>query len=211
MDKIRLGLFDIFAYLLPGSFVIFSMVVLGDSEIHTLPEMIRPFQNLSLSTGIVLALAAYIVGFAVHVPGWWLLQFVGLKIWKRFRYKTMQREEMKDRSKHMVLVRELSKSNARYIELWYALSSMSRTFSLGFFLFSMISIIKAFSTSVHLPSWISIGILSLFFSFVMLYRSAQAYSWAIRDLNNAVTQLHLKDRVRNMVQFEDDESLHMEV
>jgi len=210
MDKIRLGLFDIFAYLLPGSFLLFSLVVVFNPEIKELGDMIMPFRNLSLSTGIILILASYILGFALHVPGWWLLQIIGLKIWKRFKYKTTQLEELKDRSKNMVLVRELSKSNARYIELWYALSSMSRTFSLAFVLFSIVSVIKSARPDASGP-WILLGAIMLFFSVVLLYRSAQAYSWAVRDLKNAVDQLYLKDRARMMIDFEQEEAIHKEV
>ncbi len=210
MDKIRLGLFDIFAYLLPGSFLLFSLVVVFNPDIKELGDMIIPFRNLSLSTGIILILASYILGFALHVPGWWLLQFIGLKIWKRFKYKTTQLEELKDRSKNIVLVRELSKSNARYIELWYALSSMSRTFSLAFVLFSIVSVIKSAQPDASGP-WILLGAIMLFFSVVLLYRSAQAYSWAVRDLKNAVDQLYLKDRARMMIDFEQEETIHKEV
>jgi len=193
MDKIRLGFFDIFAYLIPGAGMLFSLVVWASPGIQELGDMLMPFKELSLSAGILLVLASYMVGFALHVPGWWLLQYVGLNIWKSYKRKTTQEEENRVRSKNMVLVREYSKANARYIELWYALSSMARTLSLTFLFFSIVCMVKGAYAAQGRP-WFLLAIGLVFFSVVLLYRAAQSYSWAVRDLKNTVSQLNLKER-----------------
>lgn len=198
MDKIRLGLFDIFAYLLPGCFTLFSLVVLASPGIDCLAEMLDPFKGLSLSEGILLVLASYMLGFAMHIPGWWMLRYVGLNIWKTYKRRTSHLQEIKERNKNTVLVREFSKVNARYVELWYALSSMARTLSLSFLFFAVVALIKAFSVEGKAPwIWLAVGL--FFFSFVLLYRGAQAYSWAVRDLRNTVKVLHLKEKADRMM------------
>ena len=200
MDKIRLGLFDIFAYLLPGCCMLFSMVVAASSDIQSLDHLLIPFKELSLSEGILLVLASYMVGFALHVPGWWLLKYIGLNIWREFKRRTSQESEFKERNKNTVLVREYSKVNARYIELWYALSSMARTLSLTFLFFAVVSVVKGFRVSGEdSSSWFFLALGLFFFSFVLLYRAAQSFSWAVRDIRNTVKQLHLKEKARLMV------------
>ena len=193
MDKIRLGFFDIFAYLLPGCGMLFSLVVWASPAIQEVGDMLMPFKELSLSAGILLVLASYMVGFALHVPGWWLLQYIGLNIWKSYKRKTSREEEYKVRSKNMVLVREYSKANARYIELWYALSSMARALSLTFLFFSFVCVVKG-AYAAQGRAWYMMAIGLVFFSIVLLYRAAQSYSWAVRDLKNTVSQLNLKER-----------------
>ncbi|MEM6629801.1 MAG: hypothetical protein AAF694_09010 [Bacteroidota bacterium] len=206
MDKIRLGLFDIFAYLLPGCCMLFSIVVAASGDIQSLDHMLNPFKELSISEGILLVLASYMVGFALHVPGWWLLRYLGLNIWKEYKRRTSQEREFKERNKNTVLVREYSKVNARYIELWYALSSMARTLSLTFLFFAIVAIIKGFRvTNGESSSWFFLALGLFFFSFVLLYRAAQSYSWAVRDIRNTVKQLHLKEKARFMVFGEEDQ------
>jgi len=197
MDKIRLGLFDLFAYLLPGSFGLFSVIIWINEAVQSVDQLAEPFKNLTLSMGIVMILGAYILGFALHVPGWWLLQFVGLRIWKKYKIKTSQPSELKERSKHAVLVRELSKANARYVELWYALSGMSRTLALTFVILGGISLYKDILTA-YTTQWLILMLCMLILAIVLLYRAAQTYSWAIRDLKNSVEQLYLKERAQQL-------------
>ena len=210
MDKIRLGLFDIFAYLLPGCFTLFSLVVLASPGIEHLGQMLDPFKNLNISEGILLVLASYMIGFALHIPGWWMLKYIGLNIWKHYKRRTHKPDEIKERNKNTILVREYSRVNSRYIELWYALSSMARTLSLSCLFFSLVAIIKGFTvgknSAIEVSGapwfWLALGL--FFFAFVLLYCGAQAYSWAVRDLRNTVKVLHLKKKAELLIPWEGE-------
>lgn len=68
MEKIKFSVFDIFAYLIPGGFTLFAAIVFADSSIVQLVDLIRPFQGIDLSLGLIAIVVAYVVGFAVDSP-----------------------------------------------------------------------------------------------------------------------------------------------
>ncbi|MEM9341046.1 MAG: hypothetical protein AAGA66_20100, partial [Bacteroidota bacterium] len=112
MEKIKIGLFDAFGFILPGTILLMSILIALTPDLNTLESIQKiklTFDLGNLSLGLVVA---YVIGYATHNFGYYLHSRVGLKIWKlpNDLYTDVAGSQMN------VLLREKSPNNMEYLE-----------------------------------------------------------------------------------------------
>lgn len=191
MEKIKYTLFDFFGFVLPGSFLLFSAIIILNSNVQGINDIIKPFENISLSTFTIGLVAAYLVGNGVHNLGYWIHIKIGLKLWqipRSYLHSKLPPAKMD------ALIREFSPRNADTLDLWNALRAMSHNLSLGFLLFGLTGIIKLIEYSNQWMEWSIITIISLIFSVQCLKRAFFYQVWYHRDRKAVFEVLKLSDK-----------------
>lgn len=211
MEKIKFSVFDIFAYLIPGGFALFAAIVCVDPSIVQLVDLLRPFQGIDLSLGLVAIVVAYVVGFAVDSPASWLYYSIGCRIFGR-PYKMMENEL--SNSQKRALVRQFSPENFSYVQLWKTIKTMSHNLSMSFLILAISFAVRSIQVPVsHRIEWIILAAIMLLLSAVFLHRAHVFDTWSYNDLSNAVQTLHLERRSLKEVSSEsgDEEPIDITI
>lgn len=189
MDNLKYSIFDILAYFLPGSvliFTIFSVTVLHkeltECDFKNAFKVVN--ENSNIYTAILFVIISYTIGVITNL----LAPFL-LKQWERIRKINKGSKSSLNKSEKYVLVREFSKENFSYIERWNALKNMTSNLALNMFLSSLL--LWEFS------GWYVFG--GFLILVLLIKRASDYHEWANIDLDNAVYRLKLEDHVSNLL------------
>ena len=83
MEKIKLGLFDIFAYLLPGIFILFSFYLLINETNDVIVLLFSVISSMNFATAMVTLVACYICGFLGQFVAYELFKILSKLFWKK--------------------------------------------------------------------------------------------------------------------------------
>lgn len=189
MEKTRISLFDIFGQILPGGLQLLALLMLLNHRIVDLSDMVASFENSTTNQIIVGIAASYILCVATHQLGYKWFKTVGIRL---YNYKN-ENYVSGHKSDYLVLVREFSPRNTAYLDEWTAKRAMAYNLSIGFLLFFITSLLKFFQFNFHWE-WLITAALSLGASILLLKRAVLFHDWYLRDLENAVEELHLIEK-----------------
>lgn len=192
IEKIQLGIFDIFAFIVPGAGIMLSVWIVADNSVNRLSDLLNPIAALTLSEVILAGTIAYVIGFIINTLGYELHQRVGLKIWK---IPEKLQAEGQANSQMNVLIREFSPSNLYYLEKWLSYRAFSHNLALSFLVLCFCCILKFIIVfPISALGWLTISIFALCSVFPLLYRAhfyQKLYFW---DLNNTLKKLNLEEK-----------------
>ncbi|MCX2743057.1 hypothetical protein OO013_04230 [Mangrovivirga sp. M17] len=194
MEKIKYTLFDFFGFVLPGSFLIFSATIILNKDVESIKDLIKPFNDVSLSVFTIGMIAAYLVGNGIHNLGYWVHTKVGLKYWQ------VPKSYLKPKlapAKMDALIREFSPRNADTLDLWNALRAMSHNLSLGFLFFGFTGTIKLIEHSNLWLEWTVTSTIAFIFSIQCLKRAFFYHVWYYRDRKAIYEALKLSEKVNS--------------
>ncbi len=182
--------FDFFGHVLPGIVIIisFSLFFIDTNSLDFIKEQIN---TINTANSTLIAISAYIVGFALDPIGKLLYKKIGFKIWN---LKVQNGVDMFISNK-FALVREFSEKNFKYVEKWNMYCTMSYNFALASIFVFLSSIFKVFQEKENYLFWLLIIVLSLFLFFIFLYKAVLFSIWAAHDLNATITALKLEEKV----------------
>lgn len=181
MEHIKYGIFDLFVFVIPGAFFLFSSYYIENFDL-THPELMisKSFfaESVSVFQSLTFVAISYVVGFILSSIG-----NVNLKMYEWLTRQRIGKDE--EKSEKYVLVRHFSKANLNYIEMWNMLKNLSSTVASAILLLSIYYFIKFDSFN-----WLygASGLLTFFF---LLNRAAIYHRWVIGDLN--ATSKHLEE------------------
>lgn len=192
MDKIKFSIFDIFAYLIPGSIIATAFFIFFCPPSISYLDMVSQLQDITLSSGVILAIMSYVIGFGSD------------SIASFFYYKTVCRilgsprftvETDLNLGEQRALVREFSPANYQFIHNWKVLKTMSHNLSFSF-LILLLPIVKGF---VQMPiefrlSHFVIGCIIFSMSIIFIHRAHIFDTWHHQDLASIVKALHLESK-----------------
>ncbi len=194
MENIKFSVFDIFAYLLPGSIVLLAMFLFLTQNVVDVSLYLEMAKNISLGLGIILVMVAYIIGNAVDNFGSWLYYKIGCKIWGE-PYPKEQHPTL-SHAQQRALIREQSPENFVFIHTWKVLKTMSHNLSFGMLLVAIVSFIRY---AQHQDTvWITMTIASTILAIVFLKRASVYDKWHYKELLETVEVLQLEKRVSLM-------------
>jgi len=196
MDKLKFGLFDIFAYTIPGVFVVFIFylltVDLSNSVLNCIEINIKIVSGISFNVILLTIFISYILGFALHFLGYNYFNLVGKKI---FRNKIKGKEQsLSTNEKKFVLVRHYSKENFVFVEQWYTFRGMSFNLSLVFLFIGIVLLIKMIIILQFRLDWILVTLGFLLLSLVTLRRAITFHRWSHETLDEAINSLDLENK-----------------
>lgn len=173
MEYIKYGIFDLFVFLIPGCFFLFSGCYIENFDLaHPALMISRSFFTASISffQGTVLIAVSYVTGFLLSTIG-----NLTLKLYELVTRQNIPKAESK--SKKYVLVRHFSQPNQHYIEMWNMLKNFSSAISASTLILSIYYRIKFDSFT-----WLHFSFSLILFLF-LLNRAATYHRWAINDLS----------------------------
>ena len=193
MNSIKLSLFDIFGYTLPGLFILIGILILSDKSLQSLVDAINVFKNINLPIGILIILIAYVLGFSFDSPGSWYYYKIGCKIFKDPKKETRSRFNFNREKEHemLVMVRDKSPINNEMLQTWKLLKTMSHNLSFSFLLIVIISLVKILFFIVKNPiEWYILSGFCFILSIILLYRAIVFESWFYNHLVNTARALN---------------------
>jgi hypothetical protein len=183
MENIKYGLFDLFAYALPGTFFLFCTVYITAFVPGHPVSMIDPafFTTEYRILPIVVFIAlAYVTGFILCS-----MANILLNLCLRMRSRLIKSGHPLTtstgitKSMKYVIVRESAKENQKSIEIWNVMKNFSATVALCLLILDILYYIRFRSFGI-LP--LAAGIV-LFL--LLLNRAMEYHSWVVSDLDNA--------------------------
>ncbi|MEM9908771.1 MAG: hypothetical protein AAF921_27555 [Cyanobacteria bacterium P01_D01_bin.44] len=192
---IRIGVYDFFAHLIGGSFLLaFLLYVL--QKLLPLPVNIA---NLSSSQVLILGTIAYVLGY-VETPlgSIWYRFWVPKDVYQKTVSKLNQEMagmgvnlEIMDWYTLVAFIKRHSIDMAQDVEQYNAISIMLRSTSLGFLLFSGVFGIE-FLFSSRLLGFIILSFICLFLSIVLIKEVVKYHTYFFRSIYQSLVALILK-------------------
>jgi hypothetical protein len=196
MDKIKFGLFDVFAYAIPGMLVLLVFPIAYTNlsmSVYTFAERVMMFsEKVSFNSILLFVFVGYVTGFVLHFLGYNYFNRVAKKIWKN-RLKGKEKGLSKFEAK-FVLVRHYSKENYSYAEQWMTFRAMSFNISLAFLIIGLTILIKVICSQSFRLDWIVVSIVLFLMAAITLRRAVTFHAWSHDTLDNAISTLNLADK-----------------
>jgi hypothetical protein len=189
MDKIRLDIFDILGYIIPGSALLMITWIAADSQVQSIWHMYQSIHTVdkkAIFTGLFLS---YILGFTLHILGSFLYDIYRNSA--LFKHDTPNNNDMTVPEK-WTIIREYADKHILILERWYALRAFAQNLT-------AISLISVF---ICLYKWFKFGYfewLLMVFVFigsfiVFMHRSATLHKILDTDMDAIIKKLKLGDK-----------------
>lgn len=169
MKNVKITVFDIIAYIIPGIVVIAAFVIAFNHAIKDVEDVLVIIDHLGLAASFIILGLAYVIGFSIFGIGRSFYRMVNSLLWKDF-YPINY--EIKTACK-WARIREFSPANFTIINKWAALKGMAQNLTVGLILLT-ISCITKIRGDEHSFEWILMILVSLTLSIMLLGR-ARAY------------------------------------
>ena len=193
MESIKLSLFDIFAYTLPGLFILIGIIILADDSITTLTHFTKVFNGIGIGTGIVAILTAYVIGFAIDSPASYYYN-ISCKFGKNPKEDNRKKFSL-DKEEQLQLhqiVREKCPNITGLLQTWKLLKTMSHNLAFTFLLLTIFLLVKSIFYSVsNLSQWYLLSAGCMILSLILTKRAKVFDWWFYQDLFNTGLALKL--------------------
>lgn len=179
MEKIKLGLFDVFTYILPGFFILLSVHLLINKTKDIVAYVIDISSGINFSNSILIILASFVLGFLNQYIAYELFKLVSKVIWKKRMGDETSFGKMENK---IVLIRHFSPNNFQALHKWLALRGMCYGMFQAMIFFNLILLVRA----IQLGIWTNQRIVLLFLfgilSILFLRRAVTFHEWAHRTI-----------------------------
>jgi hypothetical protein len=192
MGDFKFRVFDIFSYTLPGLIVLLCFYIynynFGITTLATVETAFKAISETKANTVLLILGCSFVIGNVLHFFGYNYFELI-ISLWtKPLEGRPKGLSGMED--KH-VLVRQFSKENYGYIELWHAYRAMSFNLSLSFLLLSIVLVIKIIYNNSYHFDWLMTLACCFGSSLVTLHRAVTFHKWSIDVLEESVKMLKL--------------------
>jgi hypothetical protein len=190
-ENIKLSVYDLFAYMLPGALCLIAISILFNPSAINIQGLLQSFKAINITTGILVGVFAYVIGHVMDTYGSWLHYSLGCRIWGQ-PYPKEEHPSL-NHSQLRALIRQYSLENYAYLQTWKVLKTMSHNLAFALIVFMVVSLIRL----TQFPSfdWLFLSIASLF-CWLSLLRRAQVYdTWHYKGLLETVQVLQLEKRI----------------
>lgn len=187
MDKIKIDIFDILGYLVPGSALLLIGWVGADSEVKSVWQTYQSLQKIDTNTIYIGIFIAYFFGFVLHIAGSYLYSW-HLRIGNR----TKPQSDALSIAEKWTLIREEGEKHLQILERWYALRAFSQN----------LTAISAICGLICLYKWSAFGyyewgILALLFValYFILMKRADVFNEVLQtDMTAVIEKLQQKSK-----------------
>ena len=183
MEKIRLGLFDVFSFVLPGLLIIHSYVILVICEYSIVDEIVIISKEISIIQVFLILIMSYYIGVLVQYLSFELFEFIALRIWKnRLKSKSLSISRYES---DLAKIRHYSPANYDLLERWMALRGMCYNSFFAFLVLLICSLVKI-SISPEIK-FIDFGIelfLILGLMVLSIRRAVTFHEWSISTIQS---------------------------
>nr|WP_315026348.1 hypothetical protein [uncultured Chryseobacterium sp.] len=187
MDKIKLGLFDTFTYILPGSIILISIDLIKNPRTNFSEFIFNSIKSYTLFQVVILLSLCYIVGFLNQYISYKVFKFLSKKIWKtRMQGKETSISKLEDK---IVMIRHFSPENFNVLNTYLALRGMCYgMFVASSFLF-IIVLIRAIQLNCLKELSIEL-IVIVICSILFLRRAITIHEWIDGTIKHATSKMN---------------------
>lgn len=189
MDNLKLGIYEIFSYLIPGGIFISAIwSILSSCDSLIFHCAIKEIGALNGSVLILLIVVSFFVGFCNQHISFKIFAFLPPLIWsKRLKGKEMKLHKYNDQ---FSLIREKSPENYKLAEKWMAFRGMCYNSFYSLIFIFLIQVVEGFriglwTNKIHLLSILII----LYFMFMSLRRGVSFHEWSIATIESSYNLL----------------------
>jgi hypothetical protein len=186
MEKIKLDLFDLFSYILPGSFLLLSIYWIINAPTDLVEFLISTTSKMNFATAMITIIACYICGFLGQYLGYEVFKVVSQLIWKKRMTGETSFGKMEN---EIVQIRHFSPNNFIALHKWLAVRGMCYGMFQSLILFEIIFLIR----SIQLKTWtdqrIVILIVIIILAILFLRRAVTFHEWAKRTIKYSMENM----------------------
>ena len=180
MNFIKFSVYDIFAYALPGIFILLSAILLYSKSIQEVYEITLLFNGINMPTSIFLLILAYVLGLSFASPSRWYFSQVGCNIFGNPE-KKFQNKYSFDRHQEysmQAILREKSPQNYAVLDAMKLVKNMCHNLSFAFLIFTIAGALKVIFFDVNKPiEWYFFIAGSFSLNILLLHRSVSSESF----------------------------------
>ena len=187
MDKLKIGLFDIFAYLLPGAIMLISIDSIKNSHNYFATYIFECAKNYTLFQVTILLSISYLIGFLTQYISYEVFKLLAPWIWKsRFIGKETRIGKLENQ---IVLIRHYSPENFNALNNWLVFRSMCYSLFVSNSLLFIVVLVRAIQTDRFSTQWIDIFIIGSS-AFLFLRRSVTFHEWIHGTIANSTANMN---------------------
>ncbi|PIF59547.1 hypothetical protein [Flavobacterium sp. 2] len=186
MDKIKIGLFDIFVYILPGSIILITIDLIKNPHVYFAEYIFNCSKKYTLFQVAILLSLSYLIGFLNQYFSYEVFKFLVPKIWKsRLQGKETSIGKLEEK---IVMIRHFSPENFNTLNNWLVFRSMCYSLCVANLLLFVTVSIRAFQSNCLREQWIDLLVIGLS-SFIFLRRSVTFHEWIHGTINNSSAKM----------------------
>ena len=187
MDKIRIDIFDILGYLVPGSALLMIGWIAADSQVQSVWQIYQSIHKVDTKAIYLGLLLSYFFGFILHILGSALYD-------KYLHYKkpTMAHQTALTTPEKWTLIREYGEKHIPILERWYAL----RAFSQNLIAISVLSFLICFYKWMAFGyyEWGIASIIFILSFFILSKRALTFHDMLNNDMAAVLKKLNLENK-----------------
>jgi hypothetical protein len=188
MEKIKLGLYELFSYLLPGLIILFSVAIVYKPVPGGIIEYLKLISSISTGQGLLGLLIAFLLGFSnQHIAFKYFNKMTSLTRLLKVKQETIKLSKYEEK---LCKIRHESPANYQTIEKWMAFRGMCYNISSSLIYLFVILIFYFIATNSIL--W-PVNILTLigifFFILLFLRRGVSFHNWSISSIESSYSYL----------------------
>ncbi|MBN8676939.1 MAG: hypothetical protein J0M29_01860 [Chitinophagales bacterium] len=187
MDKLRLDIFDIMGYLIPGSAMLMAIWITADQQIVKLEDLYLFLQKISANVVLSGFVVAYTIGFTMHFAGSFIF-------YSRYPRLEKRRAKVTDNlSNYWALIREHGEKHLPILDRWQALKALAANMS-AFCLFAILMCLAKWAQHGYWE-WACLIPVFLLLFFAYLNRAKVFAEYLDKDSYAVFESLHLKEKL----------------
>ena len=187
MDKIKLGLFDIFVYILPGSIILISLDLIKNPHTYFVDYIFNCSKNYTLFQVAILLSVAYLIGFLNQYFSYEVFKILSKLIWKRrLTGKETSIGKLEDK---IVMIRHFSPENFSALYTWLVLRGMCYSLFVACILLFFTVLVRAFQSNCLKEQYFDL-IVILISSILFLRRSITFHEWIHGTIDKSTAKMN---------------------
>ncbi|RYJ41555.1 hypothetical protein [Flavobacterium beibuense] len=186
MDKIKLSLFDVFVYILPGSIILISIDLIKNPHEDFATYVFNSSKDFSLFQVAILLSLSYLFGFLNQYISYEVFKFLAKRIWrKRLTGKETSIGKLEDK---ITLIRHFSPQNFNILNMWLVLRGMCYSLFVALLFLFLVDLCRAVQLNCFFEQLLNLSVL-LISLLLFLRRSVRFHEWAHGIINNSISQM----------------------
>lgn len=186
MEKIKLDLFDIFSFILPGSFLLLSIYLIINNQNDLVEFLISTTSDMNFSTTIIFIISSYICGFLGQYLGYEVFKILSTKIWKKRMIGETSFGKMEN---DIVQIRHFSPNNFSALHRWLALRGMCYGMFQALIFFQVVLLIRTFQFGTWSNQRIVLLIVFAILTVLFLRRAVTFHEWAKKTIKYSMENM----------------------
>lgn len=186
MDKIRIDLFDILGYIIPGSALLMIGWVGFDSKVQSIGQIYESVHQVDKKTILAGFFLSYFLGFSLHILGSYIYGIYTSK-----KLNTLSKPALTI-SEKWTIIREFGEKHVHLLERWYALRAFSQNLSAMALISFVLCLFKYFKFGYY--EWLLMAIVLIVAFFIFINRARVFHKVLNDDMNAVLNKLKLADK-----------------